>query len=109
MGWPVKFAVRGLWVGGLTFALGAGLYMYARPTSFQRASGFVLMFAAVPVVLLVFVISTWRRAAAKRRQARTARRTVPSFAGHAPTAARRPTRGAGPARPIRRPVVARGP
>jgi hypothetical protein len=107
MRWQLKFALRGFWIGALAFVIGVALFANARPTTLQREAGLVLMLAAVPIALLVVAVSVCRRSSAARRQARMARRSVPSAGGHPRPGARPPVRPAAASRPIRRAVAPR--
>jgi hypothetical protein len=92
MSWQMKFTLRGVWLGGLLFVLGAILFASGRPTSLQRMLGLVMMFGAPVFAVLVFVVSWLRRRSGLARQARSARRVVPGV-GAVP-AARPPGRPA---------------
>jgi hypothetical protein len=87
--WQMKFTLRGVWLGGLMFVLGAILFASGRPTSLQRMLGLVMMFGALPFAVLVFVVSWLRRRSGLARQARSARRVVPGV-GTVPRSSRRP-------------------
>jgi len=100
--WPIKFALRGLWLGGLLFVVGAFLFATGHPTSQQRMIGLMSMFGAPTVAVLVFVVSWLRRRRAQARKARSARRTVPGV-GAVPlrSPSRRPAARARAVRPAR--------